>query len=77
MVTKILSATQQTGYIELSVVDVDITGTEIGDPYPYQLYEADPYGNSPALRDELHRMVDAGEIVIEQPPAAEGTDGST
>ena len=65
MAKRILKAIQHTDHIELEVVDIDATGTEIGAPYAYTLTDNDPYGDAPALRDELHRMVDAGEIEIE------------
>jgi hypothetical protein len=32
---------------------------------PYALYDDDPYGEAPTLRQELQRMVEAGEITIE------------
>lgn len=70
MAKKILKAVQQENYVELTVVDIDSTGTEVSEHYSYALTEDDPYGDAPALRDELHRMVDAGEIVIEEPDGA-------
>jgi len=52
------------GYIMLTVQP------ETGDAYEYALYPDDPYGDAPALRAELQRMVDAGEIVVEAAPAS-------
>ena len=59
----ITRAWQDTGCVMLILVDEG--GTE---PYPYALVADDPYGDAPALREELARMVDAGELVVE--PAA-------
>ena len=47
---------------------------ETGDDYQYTLREDDPYGWAPALRTELQRMVDAGEIVIEPGTQAMSVD---
>lgn len=62
----IVKAVQRNGYIDLMIKPQD------GAEYPYALYENDPYGDAPALREELARMVEAGEIVIEpEPPPAQ------
>ena len=37
---------------------------EKGDPYDYVLRADDPYGDAPALKLELARMIEAGEIVV-------------
>ena len=65
---KITKAVDYGDYYELTVVDLTEAGQETGEPYSYVLYEADPYGDAPALRAELHLMVDKGEIVVEAAP---------
>lgn len=67
MATKILTATRYQGppdYLLLEVIRLDEEGTEVDEPYIYVLYQDDPYGDAPALREQLQKMVDAGEIEI-------------
>jgi hypothetical protein len=65
METTIIKAVQMDGFIILTLQ----TGEAA--PFTYTLYDDDPYGNAPAYRAELQRMVDAGEIVIEPAPTGD------
>lgn len=60
-VAVIHSAVHFGDYIMLTISDLGQSAT-----YEYALNGTDPYGMSPALRDQLTRMVAAGEIVMEQ-----------
>lgn len=56
---EIIKAIQHDGWLELTLKP------ELGDEYMYVLREHDPHGIAPALRDELQRMIDASEIVVQ------------
>lgn len=60
-VATIHSAVHFGDYIMLTISDLGQSAT-----YEYALNGTDPHGMSPALRLQLARMVDAGEITLEQ-----------
>jgi hypothetical protein len=55
---------------------VMLTITKDGEtePVPYALNQTDPYGLSPFLREELTRMIDAGDITILAAPQMPAED---
>ena len=64
---KITKAVEHPEWYELTLVDVDETGTVHSEPYFYVLRVNDPYGDAPFLTDQLNWLVSNGDIVIEQP----------
>jgi hypothetical protein len=60
-VATIHSAVHYGDYILLTISDLGQSET-----YPFALNGSDPNGMSPGLRLQLARMVDAGEITMEQ-----------
>jgi hypothetical protein len=64
---RITKAVRAENFIWLTLTDLDEASAPVGEPYGYALYADDPYGLAPRLREELQRMVDAGEIVVEEP----------